>query len=119
MPAAPGVHSFEALTDNKEDTAPDAHGDRITFMSNRAGNWEIYVMNVDGSGVKRLTNNSSIDGLPAWSPNGRSIAFVSDQGGAWGLWVMNADGSGRRKLFAIGGGGLAFDWQHEQISWGP
>ena len=88
-------------------------------MSNRAGNWEIYVMNVDGSGLKRLTNNSSIDGLPAWSPNGRSIAFVSDQGGAWGLWVMNADGSGRRKLFAIGGGGLAFDWQHEQISWGP
>ncbi len=119
MPAAPGVHPFKQLTDQKEDTAPDAHGDRIAFMSNRAGNWEIYVMNVDGSGLRRLTNNSSIDGLPAWSPNGRSIAFVSDQGGAWGLWVMNADGSGRRKLFAIGGGGLAFDWQHEQISWGP
>jgi TolB protein len=119
IPAAPGVHPFKQLTDTKEDTAPDAHGDRIAFMSNRAGNWEIYVMNVDGSGLKRLTNNSSSDGLPAWSPNGRSIAFVSDQGGAWGLWVMNADGSGRRKLFAIGGGGLAFDWQHEQISWGP
>ena len=119
IPAAPGVHPFKQLTDNKEDTAPDAHGDRVAFMSNHAGNWEIYTMNVDGSGLRRLTNNSSIDGLPTWSPNGRSIAFVSDQGGAWGLWVMNADGSGRRKLFAIGGGGLAYDWQHERISWGP
>ena len=117
--AAPGVHPIKQLTDNKEDTAPDAHGDRVAFMSNHAGNWEIYTMKVDGSGLKRLTNNSSIDGLPTWSPNGRSIAFVSDQGGAWGLWVMNADGSGRRKLFAIGGGGLAYDWQHERISWGP
>jgi TolB protein len=119
MSAAPGVHPFKQLTDNKEDSAPAASGDRIAFMSDRTGNWEIYVMNVDGSGLKRLTNDSAIDGLPTWSPNGGSIAFVSNQGGAWGLWVMNADGSGRRKLFAIGGGGLAFDWQHECISWGP
>jgi len=119
MPADPGVHPFKQLTNTKEDTAPAAHGDRIAFMSNRAGNWEIYVMESDGSGLRRLTNNSSIDGLPTWSPNGRSIAFVSDQGGAWGVWVINADGSNRRKLFAIGGEGLAVDWQREQISWGP
>ena len=119
MPAAPGVHPFTQLTDQEEDTAPAANGDKIAFMSNRSGDWEIYVMNVDGTGLKRLTNNSSIDGLPTWSPNGRSIAFVSNEGGAWGVWVMNADGSGRRKLFAIGGGGLPSDWQHEQISWGP
>ena len=119
MSAAPGVHPFEQLTEQEEDSAPAAHGDKVAFMSNVAGNWEIYVMNLDGTGLRRLTNNSYSDGLPTWSPNGRSIAFVSDQGGAWGLWVMNADGSGRRKLFAIGGGGLAFDWQNERISWGP
>ncbi len=119
MPAAGGVHPFTRLTENEEDTAPAARGDRVAFMSDSSGNWEIYVMNVDGTGLKRLTNNSSIDGLPTWSPNGRSIAFVSNQDGAWGVWVMNADGSNRRKLFAIGGGGLGSDWQHEQISWGP
>jgi TolB protein len=88
-------------------------------MSNRTGNWEIYLMDLDGTGLRRLTDNESIDGLPTWSPNGRSIAFVSDQGGSWAVWVMNADGSSRRRLFAIGGAGLASNWQHEQISWGP
>ena len=119
MPAAPGVHPFTQLTEYEEDAAPAAHGDKVAFMSNRSGSWEIYVMKVDGTGLKRLTSNSSIDGLPTWSPDGRSIAFVSDQGGSWGVWVMNADGSSRRKLFAMGGAGLASDWQHEQISWGP
>ncbi len=119
MPAAGGVYPFTRLTENEEDTAPAARGDKVAFMSDSSGNWEIYVMNLDGTGLRRLTNNSSIDGLPTWSPNGRSIAFVSNQDGAWGVWVMNADGSGRRKLFAIGGGGLGSDWQHEQISWGP
>ncbi len=119
MPAAPGVHPFTQLTDHPEDSAPAAYGDRVAFMSNRTGDWEIYLMNLDGTGLRRLTNNSVIDGLPTWSPNGRSIAVVSNQGGSWGVWVMYADGSGRRRLFAIGGGGLPSDWQHEQISWGP
>ena len=119
MPAAPGVQPFTQLTENPEDSAPAAYGDRVAFMSNRTGNWEIYLMDLDGTGLRRLTDNESIDGLPTWSPNGRSIAFVSDQGGSWAVWVMNADGSSRRRLFAIGGAGLASNWQHEQISWGP
>jgi hypothetical protein len=113
----PGAHPFSQITDRGEDTAPDGYDDRVVFMSNREGNWEIYRINADGSNLRRLTNNAANDGLPVWSPNGRSIAFVSDQGGGWAVWVMNADGSGRRRLFNIGGGGLAFDWQHEQISW--
>lgn len=88
-------------------------------MSNRDGNWELYIMNDDGSGVARLTNNAANDGLPTWSPDGRTIAFVSDQGGSWAVWAISPDGSNQRKLFDIGGRGLASDWQHERISWGP
>jgi TolB protein len=119
MPAAPGVHPFTQLTDRKEDTAPDVSGDTVVFMSQRDGNWEIYTVGLDGTRLRQLTDNAANDGLPIWSPDGRSIAFVSDQGGAWALWAMNADGSRRRQLFALGGNGLAFDWQHERISWAP
>jgi tetratricopeptide (TPR) repeat protein len=118
MPSAPGAHPFKRLTDRGEDTAPTAHGDRIVFMSNREGNWEIYILNSDGSGLRRLTNNAANDGLPTWAPDGRTIAFVSDQEGGWAVWAMNPDGSGRRKLFPIGGG-LVTEWWRQQISWAP
>ncbi|MCL7453741.1 MAG: tetratricopeptide repeat protein [Anaerolineae bacterium] len=119
MSAAPGVHPFAQLTDHEEDSAPDVYGATVVFMSQREGTWEIYTVSLDGTGLRRLTDNAANDGLPTWSPDGRSIAYVSDQGGAWAIWAMNADGSGRRRLFAIGGDGLAFDWQHESISWAP
>ncbi len=115
--AEPGPQTPEQLTLHTQDTAPAAYGDRIAFMSNRDGNWEIYVVKDDGSGLERLTNNTANDGLPTWSPDGETLAFVSDQGGVWAVWAMNPDGSNRRKLFDIGGGGLPVDWQHERISW--
>jgi tetratricopeptide (TPR) repeat protein len=118
MSAAPGPHPARKLTEHPGDSAPSVSGNRIAFMSNRDGNEEIYIMNLDGSGLKRLTNNAANDGLPIWSPDGKTIAFVSDQGGPWAIWAMSPDGSNRRKLFAIGGEGLTFDWQHERISWG-
>ena len=68
-------------------------------MSQREENWDIYIINIDGSGLQRLTNDPANDGLPTWSPDGRSIAFVSDRGGAWAIWVMNADGTGQTALY--------------------
>lgn len=117
MSAVPGPHEPKQLTEHSEDTAPAVYGSQIAFMSNRDGTWEIYVMRLDGTGVKRLTNNAANDGLPTWSPDGRTIAFVSNQGGPWAVWAMSPNGSNRRKLFDIGGGGLRSDWLHERISW--
>lgn len=110
--------------------APSPDGSKVAFMSNGRGgnNWEIWVMNADGSNPKRLTENGSNDGLPAWSPDGQSIAYVSDQGGVWGIWVMNADGSNQRKLVDMKGspdGIVLHDepnsrgWLEERISWAP
>jgi dipeptidyl aminopeptidase/acylaminoacyl peptidase len=119
MSAEPGVQTPRELTVEPGDTAPAAYGNRIAFMSDRDGGWELYAINTNGSGLQQLTDNSVKDGLPTWSPDGRSIAFVSDQGGNWAIWSISADGTGRRKLFNIGGDGLSADWVHQRISWGP
>ena len=71
--------------------SPD--GRRITFATERDGDSEIYVMNADGSGVTRLTDNGIRDGEPTWSPDGRRIAFASERDGGPEIYVMNADGS--------------------------
>jgi TolB protein len=76
--------------------SPD--GSKLAFTSNRDGNSEIYVVNRDGSGLRRLTNHPAIDVTPTWSPTGNQIAFTSDRTGPPQIWVMNADGSELRKI---------------------
>jgi TolB protein len=76
--------------------SPD--GTRIAFMSARDGNPEIYVMNADGSNVRRLTNHPAGDGTPTWSPNSAQIAFVSDRAGSPQIYLMSADGSNLSRL---------------------
>src|SRR5688500_7990449 len=75
---------------------PGANG-KIAFQSDRDGNPEVYVMNSDGSGQTRLTNEPRSDVEPAFSPDGTRIAFVSQRNGG-GLHVMDADGSGPIRL---------------------
>jgi TolB protein len=69
-------------------------GTRIAFMSNRDGNMEIYVMNRDGSNVRRITNHPGNDSTPTWSPAGNQIAFTSDRSGSPQIYVADADGLG-------------------------
>jgi LysM repeat protein len=116
-----GGGAYRRLTNHSSDTAPAGSGSRVAFMSARDGNWEVYTVSLDGSGLKRLTTNSANDGLPTWSPDGQSIAFVSDRSGAWAIWVMDRNGDNVRKLFDIGGGygGGGSDWVTERISWSP
>ncbi len=79
-------------------------GRRIAFVTDRDGNFEIYVMNADGSGQRNLTRKPGFDSDPVWSPDARKIAFVSSAGDGKGpprrqeIYVMSADGSGLRTL---------------------
>jgi len=89
------------LTNNPaDDFSPSWSPDdkNIAFASDRDGNWEIYIMNTDGSGQIRLTNNTAVDGAPSWSPDDKNIAFESDRDGNWEIYIMNADGSGQTNL---------------------
>lgn len=76
-----------------------AGDEKIAFSSNRKGNWDIYVMNPDGSNQVRLTNNRGVDVSPVWSPTREEILFVSDRDGVMDLYVIDADGGRLRKVF--------------------
>jgi Tol biopolymer transport system component len=75
---------------------------KIVFSSNRdgLGTDEIYLMNPDGSGQSRLTNNSWPDGDAAISPDGTKIVLVSERSGDAHseIYLMNADGTGQTRL---------------------
>jgi TolB protein len=85
--------------------SPD--GKRLAFMSaepNARGanpNYDVFVVNRDGTGLHRLTDWPGEDGWPAWSPDGRSIAFTTRHdvaNGLYDVWVMRADGSGKHRI---------------------
>lgn len=81
------------------DAAPfEALTGTILFQSDRDGDWEIYVMNADGSHTIQLTHNTCADEYPVWSPDGQQIAFKSNRDGNWEIYVMHADGSDQRRL---------------------
>jgi len=77
----------------KTDPIYSPNGLKIAFISTHDGDPEIFVMNADGTGLKKLTDNADVDAAPSWSPDGGKIVFTSDRGGSFELYRMNADGS--------------------------
>ena len=81
----------ERITNNNENDwvpvwSPD--GNKIVFVSERDGNFEIYGMNIDGSNQTRITNNPASDMEPSWIPNSSGILFNSDRSGNHEIYRM-------------------------------
>jgi Tol biopolymer transport system component len=76
--------------------------------SGGGANYDVYVMNADGSNLQNLTKSpddvakGASQGPPVWSPDGSMLAFEGDDGRTDGLYVINADGTGFRWLAAGG-----------------
>src|SRR5581483_870858 len=84
-------------------------GSKIAFVSERArpnayfASSDIFVMDVDGKNVKRLTTTSNVNDHPTWSPDGTRIAFDADLvSGPRQIFTVSSDGSGLKKLSAGG-----------------
>jgi Tol biopolymer transport system component len=97
--------------------SPD--GQWIAFASDRDGDFEIYKIKPDGTGLTQLTNNTDSDGFRndwfadfgglfatgapffrglSWSPDGQKIVFASDANGNFDLFIINADGTGLTQI---------------------
>lgn len=92
------------LTEPQDDypaISPD--GSTILFQSNRGGNWQLWEMKSDGTGVRPLTTGPMNDRQPAWSADGSQIAFSSDRGMAVGKRAIYVTGwpLGRTSILQI------------------
>lgn len=63
----------------------------IAFVSDRAGNRELYLMNQSGGDVRRLTTHLAADENPAWSPAWTRLAFQSNRAGNWDIFSIRVD----------------------------
>ncbi len=118
---ANGKGKAKRLTNNnEEERAPDwsPDGKRILYSCRKGEalegrsvpTFEICIMNADGSGQKRITNNRVAELTLAWSPDGKTLIFhrAVDGPGKFQLFTINADGTNEKQItFAPGFNGFA------------
>jgi Tol biopolymer transport system component len=98
---------------SEEERAPawSPDGTRIAYSCRIDGNdFEICVMNADGTGDLQLTNNMVGDLTPSWSPDGQKIVFHRPVAGRLQLFLMNADGTDQTQLTNTPGINLFAKW---------
>ena len=78
--------------------SPD--GSKIAFTAESQGNFDIFTINVDGTGMTNITETiSNNEALPDWSADSSVIAFISiDDNNILQLYIMNKDGSGKKQI---------------------
>jgi TolB protein len=85
----------------EEERAPawSPDGTKLVYMCRHGGtDFELCVINADGTGLMQLTDNSVPDLTPSWSPDGTQIVFHSNQNPNIELFRINADGTDRVQL---------------------
>jgi predicted Ser/Thr protein kinase len=123
-----GIYSIPSWGDTKpalihpgstDMRATDNQGSQLLFMSQESGNWEVFIMGVQGGEARNLSNGpNSNDGLGTFSPDGKLVAFASNREGGWAIWVVKTDGSGLTKLVNMPGPPTQ-PWYEDSMSWGP
>ena len=71
---------------------------RIAFSSDRGGDFDLYVVNEDGTGLAQITSSPGEDIHPSWSPGGEWVVFASERNGHFDIWVIRGDGSSAMPL---------------------
>lgn len=77
--------------------APDGRQLAVVLTKDN-GQSQLYVLNADGSGVRRIMSSPGIDTEPAWAPDGQSLFFTSDRGGGAQIYRVAVSGGGAQRV---------------------
>ncbi|HYX30770.1 MAG TPA: PKD domain-containing protein, partial [Pyrinomonadaceae bacterium] len=117
--------AFTSTRDSSTDTWQETDDDGNYITKSRLNiNKEVYVMNADGSGQTRLTNNLSNDDAATWSADGAKIVFRSERerdtfDPTAQIWTMNPDGSNQLNLSNSGDGDYSPSWTNGAANQAP
>lgn len=105
-------HLLVRLPEDDHDVAFSPDGTQIAFASDRTGDGDIYVAQIDGTHTIRLTRSPAAELLPKWSPDGKEIAFLRSTGHiSADVYLIASDGTNLRQL--------THDQSLEDITWSP
>lgn len=91
------------IPDKINQVAWSPNGDKICFTADAESSSELFVINIDGSGLRQLTNDTKRDAYPSWSPDGQKIIYGKDVDRYNPrLYSINVDGSSEKELFDSG-----------------
>lgn len=94
-----------ATTANEDNPQVSPDGTRILYQSDAGGGeFDVWVMGIDGSNQTQLTDNPDRDANASWSPDGSRIVYRARVDGNSDIWIMDADGSNPQRLTDDPGG---------------
>jgi TolB protein len=101
---SPITHGPDGVMNVEPAVSPD--GKKIAFSSDRStysagsksGRPMIYIMDIDGRNVKRVTYAGKYNSTPTWSPDGKTLAFAGHDADHFDIFIIKADGTGLQRL---------------------
>jgi TolB protein len=91
----PGLNSSAAISQD---------GKRVAMILSKSGSPDVWVMNIDGTGLLQLTKTPEDESSPCWSPDGRTICFASRVNERRALYLVPSSGGAMRRLSTEGYG---------------
>lgn len=85
-----------ARHDRNPSVSPD--GQWIAFDAIKDGQEDLFLMRLDGTDLRQLTDDVNKDRAPRWSPDGRQLVFYTDRSGANESWTINVNGTGLKQI---------------------